>query len=127
MSSSRRLTRVRPGSAPADAGLVAAGVGLLEQERRDEGDEVGVAAALAEAVERALHLARPGVDGGERVRDRVAGVVVGVDAEAVAGDARGDHRRRDAPTSAGSVPPLVSQSTTQRAPASSAACRQASA
>ena len=32
-----------------------------------------------------------------------------------------------APTSAGSVPPLVSQSTTQRAPASSAALRQESA
>ena len=31
------------------------------------------------------------------------------------------------PTSAGSVPPLVSQSTTQRAPAASAAFRQASA
>ena len=64
-------------------------------QRRDQGDEVGVAAALAEAVQRALHLARAGVDRGERVRDRVAGVVVGVDAEPVAGDAGGDHRGGD--------------------------------
>ena len=73
--------------AALDAGLEAAGVGLLEEQRRDQRHEVGVAAALAEAVERALDLPRAGVDGGERVGDGVAGVVVGVDAEAVAGDA----------------------------------------
>ena len=73
-----------------DAGLEALGVGGLEEEGGDEADEVGVAAALAEAVERALDLARAGVDGGERAGDGVAGVVVGVDAEAVAGDAGGD-------------------------------------
>ena len=96
MSSRSRLTRVRSGSAVAGhAGLEAAGVGLLEQQRRDQAHEVGVAAALAEPVERALHLPRAGVDGGERVRHRVAGVVVGVDAEPLAGDAGGDHRGGD--------------------------------
>ena len=78
-----------------DAGLEAAGVGLLEQQRRDQADEVGVAAALAEAVQRALDLPRAGVDGGERAGHGVAGVVVGVDAEPVAGDAGGDDRGGD--------------------------------
>ena len=55
-------------------------VRFLEKQCRDERDEIGVAAALAQAVERALHLARAGVDGGEGIGHRVAGVVVGMDA-----------------------------------------------
>ena len=43
--------------------------------------EIGVAAALAETIQRALHLPHAGADGGERIGDRVAGVVVGMDAE----------------------------------------------
>ena len=72
-----------------DAGLETLGEFGLQSQRRDEGHEIGVAAALAEAVQRALHLPRAGADGGERIGDRVAGVVVGVDAETFAGnDAR---------------------------------------
>ena len=37
----------------------------LEHEGGDQRDQVGVAAALAQAVEGALNLARPGVDGGQ--------------------------------------------------------------
>ena len=47
--------------------------------------EVGVAAALADAVERALDLAHAGAHGHQRVGDRVLRVVVGVDAEMRAG------------------------------------------
>ncbi len=41
-----------------DADLEAVGIGRLQHQRRDERGEVGVAAALADAVERALDLAR---------------------------------------------------------------------
>ena len=54
-----------------DADLETLGVVRLQQQRRDEGDEIGVAAALAEAVQRALHLPRAGADRGERIGDRV--------------------------------------------------------
>ena len=73
MSSAQRLG--------VDAGLEALGEVRLQRQRRDERDEIGVAAALAEAVQRALHLPRAGADRGERIGDRVAGVVMGVDAE----------------------------------------------
>jgi hypothetical protein len=79
-----------------DAGLQAAGEGFLQQERRDQGGQVGIAAAFAQAVQRALDLAGAGEDGGQRVGDRVAGVVVAVDAEVAAGDAGGDDLCRDA-------------------------------
>ena len=62
----------------------------LELQVGDAGDEVGVARALAVAVDAALHVSRAGLDRGHRVGDRAAGVVVGVDAEAYAG--RGDVR-----------------------------------
>ena len=98
-----------------------AGVAELELEARDDRDQVGVAAALAVAVHRALHEARAGLDGGERVRDGALGVVVRVDAER-------DARRRApratsataAATCAGSVAPLVSHIVTFAAPASAA-------
>ncbi len=57
----------------------------LQQQRRDDRGEVGVAAALADAVERALDLAHAGAHRHQRVGDRVLGVVVGVDAEVRAG------------------------------------------
>ena len=61
----------------------------LQGQCGDECDEVGVAAALAETIQRALHLPHAGADGGERIGDRVAGVVVRVDAEIFArNDAR---------------------------------------
>ena len=68
-----------------DAGLVA----HLQGQRRDQAHQVGIAAALAQAVQRALDLACAGLHGGQRVGDRVLGVVVGMDAEAL-----GRHDRR---------------------------------
>ena len=53
----------------------------LEDQARDDRHEVGVAAALAEAVERPLHLADALGDRGQRVRHRALGVVVHVDPE----------------------------------------------
>ena len=53
----------------------------LELEVGDDGDEVGVAGALAVPVDRALHVRGAGVDGGQGVGDRAAGVVVAVDAD----------------------------------------------
>ena len=53
----------------------------LQHEVGGERDQVGVAGALAVAVDRALHLVHAGVDRDERVRDRAPGVVVHVDAE----------------------------------------------
>ncbi len=86
-SSKARDERV---SSPSDASEIPVsnrdGVFGLQRQRADERDEVGVAAALAEAVERALDLARAGLDRGKRVRDRAAAIVMGVDAELVARD-----------------------------------------
>ena len=50
-----------------------------ELQRRQDRDQVGVAASLAVAVDRPLHHPRPSVDRGKRVRDPALGVVVGVD------------------------------------------------
>ena len=58
----------------------------LELQRRDDRDQIGVAATLAEPVERALDLARAGAHRGERIRHRLLGVVVGMDADMVARD-----------------------------------------
>ena len=62
----------------------------LELQRRDDRDEIGVAAALAEPVERALDLARAGAHRRERIRHRLLGVVVRMDADVVAGDVLDD-------------------------------------
>ena len=56
----------------------------LQLQRRDDRHQIGVAAALAEAVQRALDLARAGAHRRERVRHRLLGVIVGVDADMVA-------------------------------------------
>ncbi len=60
------------------------GKSRLQRQRRHDRDQIGVAAALAEAVQRALDLAHAGLDGGERIGHRLAGVVMGMDAEMVA-------------------------------------------
>ena len=54
---------------------------LLELQVGDDRGEVGVAGALAEPVERALHVARPAAHGRHRVGDGAARVVVAVDAD----------------------------------------------
>ena len=73
-----------------DADVETAGEGGLQLQGADQGHEIGVAAALAEAVQRALDLARAGFDRRERIRDRAAAIVMGVNAEAIAGnDLRG--------------------------------------
>ena len=69
-----------------DADVEFLGVFRLELQRRDDRDEIGVAAALAQPVQRALNLARAGAHGRERIRHRLLGVVVGVNADVIAGD-----------------------------------------
>ena len=59
----------------------------LELEVGGDGEEVGVAAALAVAVYATLHLPDARLDGGEAVGDGEADVVVAVDAETRIGDA----------------------------------------
>ncbi len=66
----------------------------LQLQRRQDRGEVGVAAALAVAVDAALHEAGAGLDRGERVGDRALGVVVGVDADLDRAAEAGDHGRR---------------------------------
>ena len=67
----------------------------LQLQVGDDRHEVGVAGPLADAVDRALHLRRAGFHGRERVRDRAAGVVVGVDPERRVGQRFAhDHERR---------------------------------
>ncbi len=66
--------------------LEAIGEFLLQLQCRDDRDEVGIAATLAQSVQRALDLAGAGAHGGERIGDRLFGVVVGVDADMIAGD-----------------------------------------
>ena len=53
----------------------------LEDQARDDRDQVRVPAPLAVAVHRALHLPHALADGGQRVGDRALGVVVDVDAK----------------------------------------------
>ena len=57
----------------------------LELERADQRDEIGIAAALAQTVQRALHLADARLDGGDGIGHRTAAIVMGMDAETVAG------------------------------------------
>ena len=56
----------------------------FEQERRDHRREVGIPAALADAVERALDLTAPAAHRHQRVGDRVLGIVVGMNAQMAA-------------------------------------------
>ena len=70
----------------ADTCLIGVGELGLEQERGNQGDKVGVAATFAEAVERALDLAHTGAHRSKTVGDGVLGIVLGVNAELVAGD-----------------------------------------
>ena len=65
----------------------------LELQRGQDRGQVGVAAALAVAVDGALHQRRARFDRGERVGDRAAGVVVGVDADPGPVAERLDHGR----------------------------------
>ena len=67
----------------------------LEREAGEDADHVRVAAALAVAVDRRLDVANARLHGGEGVRDRELGVVVGVDAQREA--VRRLRRRRRAP------------------------------
>jgi hypothetical protein len=56
---------------------------LLELEVGDDGEQVGIAGALAVTVDRSLHMGRrTGIDGRHRVGDRAPGVVVAVDPHA---------------------------------------------
>ena len=71
----------------------------LQLQRGDDRDQVGVAAALAPAVDRPLHLRAAGLDAGQRVGDREIAVVVRVDAEL--GRDRLLHRRDDLADRAG--------------------------
>ena len=79
-----------------DAGFKGRGVGFFEQQGGDQTGQVGIAAAFTKAVERALDLSYARVNGGERVGDGVAGVVVAVNAQAVAGEATRDDFAGDA-------------------------------
>ena len=76
----------RPQAVARDAGLIAAGIGFLEQQGRDERGQIGIATALAQPVERTLNLAHARIHRRKAARHRIAGVVMGVDAKAVAGD-----------------------------------------
>jgi hypothetical protein len=66
----------------------------LQLQRGQDRGQVGVAAALAIAVDAALHEAGAGFDRGERVGDRALGIVVGVDADLDRVAETGAHGRR---------------------------------
>lgn len=66
----------------------------FQDERRNEGDQVGVAAPLAKAVQGTLHLPCAGTHRRQTVGDRVAGIVVAMDAKMLTGDMLG-HRPDD--------------------------------
>ncbi len=73
-----------------DADLESLGEIGLERQGGDQRDEIGVAAALAEAVQGSLDLPDAGPHRRERIGHRVASVVVRVNAEMVAGDGARD-------------------------------------
>ena len=58
----------------------------LQQQGRDQRDQIGIAAALAQAVQRALDLPRAGAERRQAVGDRILGVVVAMDADLAARD-----------------------------------------
>ncbi len=66
-------------SETVDAAVGQAGVAELELQVRDHRGEVGVAGALAQTVEGALHVAGTSLDRRHRVGHSTAGVVVAVD------------------------------------------------
>ena len=72
------------------AGLEPHRICRLQQQRLDDRGEVGIAAAFAEPVQRALDLPHAGADRGERVRHAVVGVVVNMDAKTIARDVPDD-------------------------------------
>ncbi len=53
----------------------------LELEVGDGGYEITIAASFSDAVDRTLHVGRPGLDSDQRVSHAASGVVVGVDAD----------------------------------------------
>ena len=59
---------------------------LLQPQGRDQRAQIGVAATFAETIERALNLPRAGAHRGKRIGDRLLGVVMGVDADVIAGN-----------------------------------------
>ena len=71
-------------------GIETGDVAELEHERRRQRDEIGVAAALAEAIQGALHLAGARAHGRQTVGNRIVGIVVAMDAQLLAGDALRD-------------------------------------
>ena len=79
------------------AGLESAGIGFLEQQRRDQRRQVRVAAALAQTVQRALNLPRARIDRRQRIGDGVPRIVMAMDTQAVAGDTGGDDLGGDPP------------------------------
>ena len=58
----------------------------LQEKGWDQRDQIGVAAALAEAIQGALNLPGAGAHRRQGIGDRVFGVVMGVNAEMVAGN-----------------------------------------
>ena len=69
---------VRASSSLRTVGLDVAEVVAARAQRHHDLFQRGVAGALAEPVDRALHLTRAGGDAGQRVGDRQAEVVVAV-------------------------------------------------
>ena len=68
------------------ADLEGVGKFRLQPQRRDQRTQIGVAAALAEPVQRALDLPHPGAHRGQRIGHRLLGVVMGVNADVIAGN-----------------------------------------
>src|SRR5215204_3498269 len=58
----------------------------FQLQRRDDGDEIGVAAAFSQSIERTLDLPRAGAYSGKRIRHRLLGIVMRMDADMVARD-----------------------------------------
>src|SRR5262249_29947084 len=70
----------------ADVDLEFVGIFRLELQRRDDGDEIGIAAALAEPVEGTLDLPRAGANGGQNVGDGLLSVLASLKTDADSGD-----------------------------------------
>src|SRR5262249_15724460 len=74
-----------PERAVADVDLEFVGIFRLELQCRDDGNEIGIAAALTEPVERTLDLSRAGANGGKTISASLLGVVVSVNTDAISG------------------------------------------
>ena len=79
----------------ADTNFILAAIGVFQKQGRNQRGQIGIAAALAQTIERALNMARARIYRGQTARNGGFGVIMGMNAQTIPRHARGDYRPRD--------------------------------